>query len=137
MDVWAYLQSNGFKTYFVSGGTESVRKIYEIDRAQFFGAPGKDCIWADDGEMPLNMIEVQSVGGYATAAFANSDEDFQMLKSRAPGGRDKRLVVLLCHTPADHHQSSFDRLNKAMAEANANGWTVVEMDTDWKPENHA
>jgi len=52
-------------------------------------------------------------------------------------GNGKRLMVHIHHTDAVRdwvydRESSIGRLNKGLGEANAKGWTVVDMENDWK-----
>ena len=70
------------------------------------------------------------------AGFGNSDGDFQMLQWTAAGG-GARFMGLVHHTDAEREwaydrKSSIGRLDKALDEAQAKGWTVVDMKRDWK-----
>jgi len=70
------------------------------------------------------------------AAFGNSDGDLQMLQWTAAGS-GTRLMVLIHHTDAEREwaydrKSSIGRLDKALDEAKAKDWTVVDMKKDWK-----
>jgi hypothetical protein len=52
-------------------------------------------------------------------------------------GSGSRLMLLVHHTDAVREyaydrNSSFGKLDKALDEANAKGWTVVSMKDDWK-----
>jgi hypothetical protein len=52
-------------------------------------------------------------------------------------GEGHRLCVLVRHTDADREwaydrDSSIGRLDEALDEATAKGWTVVDMKRDWK-----
>ena len=52
-------------------------------------------------------------------------------------GVGKRFAGIVHHTDADrewayHRQSPVGRLDEALDEAAAKGWTVVDMKTDWK-----
>jgi len=52
-------------------------------------------------------------------------------------GAGARLMLIVHHTDAEREyaydrKSSVGRLDKALDEANAKGWTVVSMKTDWK-----
>jgi 2C-methyl-D-erythritol 2,4-cyclodiphosphate synthase len=78
----------------------------------------------------------QFIGRRPIAAFGNSDGDLQMLQWTAAGS-GARLMGLIHHTDADREwaydrQSSIGRLDKALDEAQAKGWTVVDMKRDWK-----
>jgi hypothetical protein len=69
-------------------------------------------------------------------AFGNSDGDFEMLEwtTTAPGAR---LGLVLHHTDATREwaydrASAIGRLSRALDEAPARGWVVVDMKSDWK-----
>ena len=77
------------------------------------------------------------IGRRPIAAFGNSDGDLQMLQWTAAGTRPA-LRLLVHHTDAEREwaydrTSSIGRLDKALDEAKANGWTVVDMKNEWKP----
>jgi hypothetical protein len=95
----------------------------------------------DKGGKPVGIY--QFIGRRPIAAFGNSDGDLQMLQWTA-GGSGLRFMGLIHHTDAVREwaydrQSSIGRLDTALDEAQAKGWTVVDMQRDWKtifpPEN--
>ena len=70
-----------------------------------------------------------------TAAFGNSDGDLQMLQYTMAGS-GPRFALLVHHTDAEREwayarKSFIGRLDKALDEANARGWTVADMKNDW------
>lgn len=72
----------------------------------------------------------------AVAAFGNSDGDLEMLQWTAAGD-GARLMLIVHHTDAAREwaydrTSSVGRLDKALDEAKARGWTLVDMKQDWK-----
>ena len=78
----------------------------------------------------------QQIGRRPILAFGNSDGDLQMLQWTAAGG-GARLMGLVHHTDAVREwaydrTSAIGRLDKALDEAQAKGWTVVDMKNDWK-----
>jgi hypothetical protein len=78
----------------------------------------------------------QFIGRRPIAAFGNSDGDQQMLEWTA-AGNGPRLMLLVHHTDASREyaydrKSGFGKLDKALDEANARGWIVVDMKSDWK-----
>jgi len=156
LEVLAYLRANGFKTFIVSGGGIDfmrpwTERVYGIPPEQVVGSTGKlkyeirdgnpvlmrlpgiDLI--DDG--PGKPVGIQThIGRRPIAAFGNSDGDLQMLQYTAAGS-GARLLLIVHHTDAEREfaydrKSSVGRLDKALDEANAKGWTVVSMKTDWK-----
>ena len=76
------------------------------------------------------------IGRRPIAAFGNSDGDLQMLQWTA-AGTGPRFMLLVHHTD-DEREWAYDRkshvgrLDSALDEAAAGGWTVVDMKKDWK-----
>jgi hypothetical protein len=156
LEVLAYFRKNGFKTYIVSGGgVEFMRpwteSAYGIPAGQVIGSSIKTKFALREGKPVLvrvaevNFIDDrtgkpiginQEIGRRPVAAFGNSDGDQQMLEWTA-AGKGPRLMLLVHHTDAQREyaydrNSSVGRLDKALDEANAKGWTVVDMKSDWK-----
>ena len=78
----------------------------------------------------------QHIGRRPVAAFGNSDGDLQMLQWTTAGAGG-RFGLIVRHTDAEREyaydrKSSIGRLDKALDEAKAKGWTVVDMKRDWK-----
>jgi len=76
------------------------------------------------------------IGRRPVLAFGNSDGDHQMLQWTAAGS-GLRLMGLVHHTDAEREwaydrESSVGRLDKALDEARARNWTIVDMKRDWK-----
>lgn len=156
LELMAYLRANGFKTYIVSGGgIEFMRpwapKVYGVPPEQIIGSSAKtryefrgdqpilvrlpEVLFIDDKAGKAEGINL-FIGRRPLAAFGNSDGDQQMLEWTAAGSGE-RLMLLVHHTDADREysydrQSTIGRLDKALDEANARGWTVVDMKRDWK-----
>ena len=156
LELLAYLRANGFKTYIVSGGgIEFMRpmteKVYGIPPEQVVGSSIKTTFEMTDGKPELmrlpeiNFVDDgpgkpvginQYIGRRPIAAFGNSDGDQQMLEWTAAGD-GPRFMLLVHHTDAVREYaydraSSIGKLDKALDEANAKGWTVVDMKNDWK-----
>jgi len=156
LELLAYLQANGFKTFIVSGGgIEFMRPwtetVYGIPPEQVIGSSIKTKFELRDGKPVLvrlpeiNFIDDkegkplainQHIGRRPIAAFGNSDGDLQMLQWTTAGG-GARFALLVHHTDAEHEwaydrASSIGRLDKALDEAKTKGWTVVDMKNDWK-----
>jgi hypothetical protein len=156
LELLGYLRGNGFKTYVVSGGgVEFMRpwaeKVYGIPPEQVIGSSIKMKFEMRSGRpvlvrLPeLNFIADkagkpvaihQHIGRRPIAAFGNSDGDLEMLQWTAAGD-GARLCLLVRHTDPDREfaydrNSSVGRLDKALDEAQARGWTVVDMKADWK-----
>jgi hypothetical protein len=78
----------------------------------------------------------KAIGRRPVFAFGNSDGDLQMLQWTA-GGAGSHFMGLLHHTDAEREwaydrSSHIGKLDKALDEANARQWTVVDMKRDWK-----
>jgi hypothetical protein len=154
VELLGYLRANGFKTFIVSGGgVEFMRvwaeKVYGVPPEQVIGSSivTKFEMVADLPVLTrlpqLNFIDDnvgkpvainQHIGRRPIAAFGNSDGDLQMLQWTAlnPGAR---LAVLIHHTDPvrefAYEASSMGKLDVALTEAAARGWTVVDMKQDW------
>ena len=156
IELLAYLRANGFKTFIVSaGGIEFMRvwveKVYGIPPEQVIGSVGKQKFQLRDGKpvlLKLPAVDFMSdkegkpigiqkfIGRRPIFVFGNSDGDHQMLQwtSTGPGAR---FMGLLHHTDAEREwaydrSSHIGKLDKALDEADARGWTVVDMKRDWK-----
>jgi phosphoglycolate phosphatase-like HAD superfamily hydrolase len=157
LELLAYLRANGFKTFIVSGGgIEFMRvfadKAYGIPPEQVVGSSGvtKFEIGADGRPVLMKEPKVEFIddgpgkpaginrfiGRRPIFAFGNSDGDLQMLQWTAAGD-GRRFMGIVHHTDAEREwaydrQSHVGKLDKALDEANARGWTVVDMRRDWK-----
>lgn len=156
LELLAYLQSRGFKTFIVSGGgIEFLRvfaeKVYGVPPEQVVGSSIKSKYEVRNGcpvlvRLPeLDFIDDKAgkpvgigkfIGRRPVMAFGNSDGDFEMLEY-VTGGAGPRFGLIVHHTDADREyaydrKSPFGRLDKALTEAPKRGWTVVDMKKDWK-----
>lgn len=157
-EVLDYFRANGFKTYIVSGGgIEFMRpwteKAYGVPPEQIVGSVSevKFAMDGDGAELTrLTKIDFvddgagkpvgiyRSIGRRPIAAFGNSDGDLEMLRytvGDAPPGA--RLALIVHHTDAEREwaydrHSHVGKLDKALDEAVAKGWVVVDMKRDWK-----
>jgi hypothetical protein len=76
------------------------------------------------------------IGRRPIAAFGNSDGDLEMLQWTVAGD-GPRFALIVHHTDAEREwaydrTSHIGKLDKALDEAEAKGWTVVDMKLDWK-----
>jgi len=157
LELLAYLRANGFKTFIVSGGgVEFMRvfaeKVYGIPPEQVVGSSGEvkfvmgqngkpelvkqpKIDFIDDG--PGKPVGINRfIGRRPVLAFDNSDGDQEMLEWTA-AGEGARFMAILHHTDAAREwaydrQSQVGKLDKALDEANAKGWTVVDMKAAWR-----
>jgi len=156
LEVLDYLRGQGFKTFIVSGGGIEfmrpwVEKVYGIPPEQVVGSSIKTRFEIRNGKSilvrlsELNFIDDKEgkpiginsrIGRRPIAAFGNSDGDLQMLQWTT-AGKGARFALFVHHTDAEREwaydrNSSIGRLDKGLDEAQANGWTVVDMKKDWK-----
>ena len=156
LELLAYLRTNGFKTFIVSGGGVDfmrpwTEEVYGIPAEQVVGSSGKVKFEIREGQPVLiklpeiNFIDDkdtkpvgihQFIGKRPIAAFGNSDGDLQMLQWTAAGS-GKRLMLYVHHTDAEREwaydrDSHIGRLDKGLDEANTKGWVVVDIKNDWK-----
>ncbi len=156
LELLPFLRANGFKTFIVSGGgVEFMRawteKVYGIPPEQVVGSSGvvrfemrpdgpvllkePKLEFLDDG--PGKPVGINRfIGRRPILAFGNSDGDLQMLQWTAAGS-GRRFMGIVHHTDADREwaydrQSHIGKLDKALDEGQARGWTIVDMKKDWK-----
>jgi phosphoglycolate phosphatase-like HAD superfamily hydrolase len=155
-EVLAYLRTNGFKTFIVSGGgVEFMRpwaeKVYGIPPEQVIGSSIKTKFELRDGKpvivrLPeLNFIDDKAgkpvainlhIGRRPIAAFGNSDGDFEMLEWTTSGpGPGFGLIVHhddAVREWAYDRESHVGRLNRGLDEGPQRGWVIASMRRDWK-----
>jgi len=157
LELLSYLRANAFKTFIVSGGgVEFMRvfadKSYGIPPEQVVGsssvtkfeltADGKPALlreakvlFIDDGPGKPEGINT-FIGRRPIFAFGNSDGDQQMLEWTAAGA-GARFMGIVHHTDAEREwaydrTSHIGKLDKALDEGLAKGWTIVDMKRDWR-----
>ena len=155
VELLAYLRANGFKTFIVSGGGIEfmrpwVEKAYGIPPEQVVGSSAKLSFELRDGKPVIvklpeldfvndkagKPVGIQKfIGRRPIATFGNSDGDQQMLEWTATG-RGARFALIVHHDDAEREwaydrKSSVGKLEKALDEGNAKGWTIVSMKNDW------
>ncbi|WP_194791541.1 HAD family hydrolase [Pseudomonas sp. UFMG81] len=156
LELLAYLRAHGFKTYIVSGGEVAfmrafAEEVYGIPPEQVIGTTlgatfqdqqGRLSIQRqgkiqhnDDG--PGKPVSIDAIiGRRPILAFGNSDGDLQMLQW-TKAGQGPRFAGLVHHTDG-HREWAYDRksnvgrLDKALDQAQAKGWTVVDMAQAWR-----
>ena len=156
LELLTYLRANGFKTFIVSGGgIEFMRAFaevtYGVPPEQVIGSSGKLKFEMRDSKPVLSKLsEIELIndnvekpaaiqkyiGRRPIASFGNSDGDLEMLQWTA-AGKGARLALLVHHNDAIREwaydrEPSIGQLDKALDEANAKGWTVVDMKKDWR-----
>jgi phosphoglycolate phosphatase-like HAD superfamily hydrolase len=156
LELLTYLRESGYKTYIVSGGgIDFIRvfaeRVYGIPPEQVVGSSVKaeyqvsdaaaetvklpELFFYDDKEGKPVAID-HHIGRRPVIASGNSDGDLQMLQYATRGERPG-LAILLHHTDADREwaydrDSSIGHLDKALDEANARSWVVIDIKEDWR-----
>jgi phosphoglycolate phosphatase-like HAD superfamily hydrolase len=156
LEVLAWLRANDFKTFIVSGGgIEFMRpwteRVYGIPPEQVIGSSIKTKFELRNGKPVLlrlpeiNFVDDKAgkpvgiqthIGRRPVMAFGNSDGDLEMLQWTTAGA-GPRFALYVHHTDAAREwaydrASSIGRLDKGLDAAQAGGWTVVDMQRDWK-----
>lgn len=153
-----YLRANGFKTWIVSGGGIDfmrvlAQKMYGIPPEQVVGSfslsefslsdngtqlrKTLNGAFYDDEAMKPVAIHL-FMGRQPVAAFGNSDGDVPMLQYTSANPHYKTFGLLLHHTDAareyayDVHPPASGKLVKGLTLATQQGWTIVDMQQDWK-----
>ncbi len=156
LELLAYLRANGFKTFIVSGGGMAFmrpfsERAYGIPPEQVVGSSVVTEFQIKDGKpvlvrMPkIGFIDdkagkpvgiYEHIGRRPILAFGNSDSDMQMIQYTM-AGEGRHLGLFVHHTDADR-EYAYDRkshvgtLDKALDQADAEGWIIVDMKKDWK-----
>jgi phosphoserine phosphatase len=155
LELLTYLRENGFKTFIVSGGGVAFMRpwtegVYGIPPEQVVGSRIAQEYVVQDGEPALvrkpeiafiddkagKPVGIQDhIGRRPILAFGNSDGDYQMLEWTTAGA-GRRLGLIVHHDDAAREyaydrDSHFGKLNKGLDDAEAKGWVIVSMKTDW------
>jgi phosphoserine phosphatase len=155
LELLAYLHQRGFTTFVVSGGGVDfmrpwVERTYGIPPEWVIGSSIQTRFELRDGQPVLvrlpeikvvndgqvKPVSIQHhIGRRPLAAFGNSDGDLAMLEWTM-AGPGPRFALLVHHTDGEREwaydrSSAVGRLDRALDEANARGWTVVDMRRDW------
>lgn len=156
LELLDYLRANNFKLFIVSGGgIDFMRafadKVYNIPKDQIIGSTIEtDFVITEEGPKIIRLPKLnfnddkkgkpiainRHIGRIPVFASGNSDGDLPMLQY-TESGKGKRFMLYLHHTDAEREwaydrESHIGRLDKGLDEANAKGWTVIDMKNDWK-----
>jgi hypothetical protein len=155
LELLDHLRANDFKTFIVSGGgVEFMRpwtdEVYGIPPEQVVGSSIKIEFAMRGGEpvlMRLPEIDFiddkagkpvgihKFIGQRPILAVGNSDGDLQMLQWTT-GAAGRRLGLIVHHDDGEREyaydrDSHVGRLDAALDAAEAAGWVVVSMASDW------
>lgn len=156
LELLQYVRANDFKTYIVSGGEVDfmrafVTEIYGIPEEQIIGSRFKTEFDYNAGnpqikrlpELDFNndkegkALNIQKIiGKKPVFSSGNSDGDLQMMQYAA-SNKYKSFMLYVHHTDsirewAYDRDSHIGRLDKGLDQAINDGWTVIDMKTDWK-----
>jgi phosphoserine phosphatase len=156
LELLQYLQQHDFKTFIVSGGGIEfmrvwVEEVYGVPRDRVVGSSIKT-EFVNENENPVIMRRDEVdfindkegkplginrfIGRKPVFASGNSDGDLAMLQWTA-SGEGRSFMLYLHHTDsirewAYDRLSPVGRLDKGLDEAHERGWTVIDMEKDWK-----
>ena len=156
LELLAYLRAHEFKTFIVSGGGMAfmrpiTEEVYGLPPWQVVGSSVVSEFQIKDGKSDLVRSEkinffddkaakpvgiYDHIGRRPILAFGNSDGDMQMIEYTT-GAEGSRLGLFLHHTDgvrefAYDRKSYVGTLDKALGQAEAKGWIIVDMKNDWK-----
>lgn len=156
LELIKYLQDNDFKTFIVSGGGIEfmrpwVEEVYGIPRDQVVGSSIKTEFINEDGKPVIKRLAEldfindkegkpeginKYIGRKPAFASGNSDGDLPMMQWTA-SNKLKSFMLYVHHTDsirewAYDRNSHIGRLDKGLDEAIEKGWTVIDMEKDWK-----
>jgi phosphoglycolate phosphatase-like HAD superfamily hydrolase len=157
LEVLDHLRANGFKTFIVSGGGVDfmrgfAERVYGIPPEQVVGSAIAATYELRDGrpvivkQPELDFLDDKAgkpvgihraIGRRPILAFGNSDGDREMLQYATVGSPRPGLALIVHHTDSEREvaydrESHIGRLDAALDEAAERGWTVVDMQADWK-----
>lgn len=156
LELMALLEAHGFTNFIVSGGgVEFIRpwveRVYRVPPHRVVGSRAGIDVQERDGVLVLarrpeldlvddhegKLVGIhQMIGQRPLAAFGNADGDIEMLRWTTEGD-GARFGLLVHHTDAER-EAPYDRsarvgrLDRGLNEAQARGWTLVDMKADWK-----
>jgi phosphoserine phosphatase len=150
VELLSYLDANGFRNYIASGGGRDFmrpisQEVYGVPRQRVIGSSTTLAWQPDEGggrilrkpeldvldDGPAKPVRIWSrVGRRPLLAAGNSNGDLPMLAfAQQPGRPSLRLLVL--HDDPEREFDYTTGAERALEEAEAQGWTVVSIKNDW------
>jgi phosphoserine phosphatase len=150
VELLGYLEANGFTNYIASGGGRDFmrpisQEVYGVPRQRVIGSSATLAWQPDEGggriirkpeldvldDGPAKPVRIWSrVGRRPLLAAGNSNGDLPMLAfAQQPGRPSLRLLVL--HDDPEREFDYTTGAERALEEAEAQGWTVVSIKNDW------
>ena len=150
VELLGYLEANGFSNYIASGGGRDFmrpisQEVYGVPRQRVIGSSTTLAWQPDEGggrivrkpeldvldDGPAKPVRIWSrVGRRPLLAAGNSNGDLPMLAfAQQPGRPSLRLLVL--HDDPEREFDYTTGAERALEEAEAQGWTVVSIKNDW------
>jgi phosphoserine phosphatase len=150
VELLGYLEANGFRNYIASGGGRDFmrpisQEVYGVPRQRVIGSSTTLAWQPDEGggrivrkpeldvldDGPAKPVRIWSrVGRRPLLAAGNSNGDLPMLAfAQQPGRPSLRLLVL--HDDPEREFDYTTGAERALEEAEAQGWTVVSIKNDW------
>jgi phosphoserine phosphatase len=150
LELLRYLEANGFSNYIASGGGRDFMRpisqdVYGIPRERVIGSASTleyvsderggtithkpEADYLDDG--PQKPVRIWSrTGRRPLLAAGNSNGDVPMLQYTRH--QDKPfLPLLVLHDDADREFDYISGAERALQQADTDGWTVVSIKNDW------
>ena len=151
VELLEYLQANNFNVYIVTGGEiTSVRtvseEIYNIPMENVIGSSvGYKYIVGEEGKYTERQAEISSnndkhvkptnielhIGRKPIFAAGNSDGDYEMMEYTL-AGEGPSMAILVHHDDEEREYSYMHGTEKAVEDAEKQGWYVISMKKDFK-----
>ncbi len=156
LELLDYLRANDFTIYIVSGGGLKFMRawqsrIYGIEENKIIGTtfktqavqkgdsiavvPTSEFEFFDDHMGKVINIQ-KIIGKKPIMIVGNSDGDLEMMEYSSTENKYPTLMVYVNHTDGEreflyNEKTPMGRLEKGKVVAQKNGWTIIDMKTDW------
>jgi phosphoglycolate phosphatase-like HAD superfamily hydrolase len=150
VELLGYLEANGFSNYIASGGGRDFmrpisQEVYGVPRQRVIGSSTTLAWQPDEGggrivrkpeldvldDGPAKPVRIWSrVGRRPLLSAGNSNGDIPMLAFAEQSSRPS-LRLLVLHDDPEREFDYTTGAERALEEAEAQGWTVVSIKNDW------